>query len=720
MRIDTSGTCTNTACLAGARHGLALACVGLWLVLSAACDANCPPGSMKAGELCRVRRSVNDAAVEANDTTSSTSTQSVSKQPDENGEDKGQAGASQIGGAGGQGASTMTGSAAGSASLDSAGAAAEQPAAGEGEAGAGGASSQQAENGQAGGAGAGGAGHAGASGGGAAMPEPRCGDGVRNPGELCDGDCPKECPAAEGCIRSLLRGSAQTCDGECVPQEISETLPGDDCCPKGANAGMDSDCPKSCGDGIVDSNEKCEPKHAEKPCPSECDDGDPCTADMLSGEADKCTAQCVHRQITASASDQCCPAGANANTDPDCAAKCGNGVVEGDEKCDGKCPTSTSCRGSSGCMRQVLSGADCSAQCTTLEIKELQGGDGCCPSGANANTDSDCAAKCGNGVIEGNEKCDGKCPTSSSCRGSSGCVRQVLSGSECSAECTPMEIKELKAGDGCCPSGADATTDSDCTPKCGNGVIEGSEKCDGKCPTSASCTGGTGCMRQVLTGSGCSAECTPMEIKDLRAGDGCCPAGANMHTDSDCPAKCGNGVTEGTEKCDGKDCPTLASCEDGNPCTTDRLAGTAAGCDAVCVRELVGTGVKNACGGCTTLQYGYDADCEAKLDSCVNRGKYKCQGTDAVVCNAAVPVKSAEDCDHIDDDCDGKTDEGVLNECLGCGKPYYAPQAVPPGQPCAYYWTEDNAGDCATTGVGKCVGTDTVICDAPKPACAPP
>src|SRR5262249_33963381 len=58
-----------------------------------------------------------------------------------------------------------------------------------------------------------------------------------------------------------------------------------------------------------------------------------CTTDSLVGSA--CTARCTHAPITTPANnDGCCPRGANANNDNDCAPVCGNGVVESGEQCD--------------------------------------------------------------------------------------------------------------------------------------------------------------------------------------------------------------------------------------------------------------------------------------------------------------------------------------------------------------------------------------------------
>ena len=153
---------------------------------------------------------------------------------------------------------------------------------------------------------------------------PRCGNGVVDAGETCDGDCPKSCPAANGCSTSKLTGSATTCDAECMMMEITATIAGDGCCPTGSNASADTDCPAKCGDKILDSNEKCEVGSAELPCPTSCDDADPCTKDVLVGSAAQCTAVCTNTMIVRPMNgDMCCPAGANAETDSDCPTRCG-------------------------------------------------------------------------------------------------------------------------------------------------------------------------------------------------------------------------------------------------------------------------------------------------------------------------------------------------------------------------------------------------------------
>src|SRR5882672_2761677 len=124
----------------------------------------------------------------------------------------------------------------------------------------------------------------------------------------------------------------------------------------------DGTCHFTCGNGVVDTDlgEICDFGIVSGPgaCPTTCDDGQVCTTDVLSGSA--CTTACVHSAITGPVDgDGCCPAGANANTDSDCTAMCGNGILEPGEVCDtgitagaGACPAS--CDDQQSCTTDVL------------------------------------------------------------------------------------------------------------------------------------------------------------------------------------------------------------------------------------------------------------------------------------------------------------------------------------------------------------------------------
>jgi cysteine-rich repeat protein len=123
----------------------------------------------------------------------------------------------------------------------------------------------------------------------------------------------------------------------------------------------------------------------------------------------------MHTNITTCMSgDGCCPSGCTHATDTDCAASCGNGVVDPGETCDiaittgaGKCPTLADCNDNNACTTDtLLSAGTCMASCNHTPIIMCVNGDGCCPSGCNALNDNNCQAVCGNGILEPGEACD--------------------------------------------------------------------------------------------------------------------------------------------------------------------------------------------------------------------------------------------------------------------------------------------------------------------------
>ncbi|MFZ5786099.1 MAG: hypothetical protein ACOY3Y_06625, partial [Acidobacteriota bacterium] len=254
-----------------------------------------------------------------------------------------------------------------------------------------------------------------------------CGNGVLEPKETCDtkigtgqvGACPTSCNDGQACtIDTLVNGG--TCNATCTNTPISQCsgTTSDGCCPTGCNAASDADCSATCGNGIKEPKESCDTKIATgQPgaCPTSCNDGVACTADTLLS-AGTCNATCASVAITqCKNADGCCPAGCAGSTDSDCAAVCGNGVVELGEACDtkiaagqpGACPTS--CNDGQACTVDTLvSGGTCAASCAHTPVTACKGGDGCCAPGCNQLSDSDCNALCGNGVKESGEACDTK------------------------------------------------------------------------------------------------------------------------------------------------------------------------------------------------------------------------------------------------------------------------------------------------------------------------
>jgi cysteine-rich repeat protein len=164
---------------------------------------------------------------------------------------------------------------------------------------------------------------------------------------------------------------------------------------------------------------------------------------------------------------------------------------------------------------------------------------------ANDANDANDGSLCGNGKIDPGEKCDlaitsdpGVCPTATTCVARDACHPATIVGLGCLAKCVESSLAPSTAApDGCCPRGANPSTDADCKPACGNGVVEpGETRDDGgtiteKCPYFApSCTV-------------CDAQCQlvagaiPICGDGMRDGPGSCDDGGTTPGDG-CPAHC--------------------------------------------------------------------------------------------------------------------------------------------------------------------------------------
>jgi hypothetical protein len=230
-----------------------------------------------------------------------------------------------------------------------------------------------------------------------------CGNGECDEGEDCIG-CPADC------------GDCPTnCgDGTCDEDE--------DCALCPADCGS---CPANCGDGVKDFGETCDPPES---CPTDCDDGDPCTQDSLSGSAASCNVQCVNELILECIDgDGCCAVGCGQGDDDDCSATCDDGVVDPGEYCDpiSECPTS--CSPMSGCTMYTLLGSasNCTARCAESQQTSCVHNDGCCPVGQGCvfSNDNDCSPVCGDGICEGSEtttSCATDCDSDNYCVGETG------------------------------------------------------------------------------------------------------------------------------------------------------------------------------------------------------------------------------------------------------------------------------------------------------------
>jgi fibro-slime domain-containing protein len=247
-----------------------------------------------------------------------------------------------------------------------------------------------------------------------------CGDGQIGPGEVCDdgnttdddgcnATCTVQdpaylCVAGQACVRISQCGNKRIEAGEDC--EDGNTVSGDGCsstckleggwvCP---NPGKPCKAAPRCGDSVV------QPSIGEV-----CDDGN-------QQDGDGCSADCKTKGVgcVCTPGKLCtCPV-----------TKCGNGILEGNEKCDDG---------------NTTSGDGCSNDCKTVE-KGFQ----CRVVG------KPCTPKCGDGIKSGAETCDDG---------------NTVSGDGCSATC------HLELGYKC-----DGAT---CTPTtCGDNKVEGAEGCD--------------------------------------------------------------------------------------------------------------------------------------------------------------------------------------------------------------------------------------------------
>ena len=152
-----------------------------------------------------------------------------------------------------------------------------------------------------------------------------CGNGVVEPGERCDGNCPSLCNDGNSCTTDVRTGAEDTCSTYCQYSPIEGCSGDDGCCPAGCTWETDPDCSNSCGNGIVEDNETCDGED----CPLTCSDGNSCTDDLLTGSAETCSALCSFSPvIQCENEDGCCPAGCTTLNDADCSPLCGNGVVD--------------------------------------------------------------------------------------------------------------------------------------------------------------------------------------------------------------------------------------------------------------------------------------------------------------------------------------------------------------------------------------------------------
>lgn len=384
-----------------------------------------------------------------------------------------------------------------------------------------------------------------------------CGNGIVEPGEMCDGlrlndqtcativgagstgaltcrpDClgfdTSGCSAATTCGNRIIDGS-DVCDGPDIGSATCASIVGEGstgfiACQTNCQDYDTSNCtkPTTCGNNTIDAGEICDGTSLNNAtcasvvgigssgtlkCADNCYDFDRsgCTAAAVCGNGIRETGEnCDGNDFNGQTCESLVGVGSRGNlicngctiSTENCSAasSCGNGIIDGTDVCDGAALNNATCasivgEGSTGSI-------SCRDNCSGYDI-----------SGCTA------AAKCGNGLIEEGEVCDGNRLNDRTC------ATEVGFGSigtlACNSTCT-----------GYITTGCSAST------TCGNGILEAGEICDTTNTQGASCetSVGLGSVGTVL----CGADCKSLNLSRCSAA-----------------TTCGNGQIDSGEVCDGK------------------------------------------------------------------------------------------------------------------------------------------------------------------------
>jgi hypothetical protein len=385
---------------------------------------------------------------------------------------------------------------------------------------------------------------------------------------------------------------------------LSSLVPDDAGLDLAANADLSSSSSDlaTCGNGVLDPGEKCDPTRAT-PCPSDCDDNNPCTVDSLTGSG--CLTECTHTSIADNSA--CTPPGGDGGL---------TGVCLGGSCCTG-CVSNGVCKpGSSDATVCGRLGGDC-FDCTKNSASATCNSGTC--SGCDATSCTNESRTCGT------SSCGFNCGT---------CLDSCASGSITHYACVNKSCQQNGGGNcglyASCKDGHTCKTDA-------NGGCSG----DGDCTSSAYCS--TTCKTKVGLGSSCSAETSgdhecqsPYVCTWTSSGSGVC---AYMHC-SGCAAingsynACSGYINYGIDP--------RGACPYQNVCHQNFCAGltydnsTGAARSPSCDYGADGNGIVRWCGGSHTcsnvLVSGNNAGTRGAGNFCING---TCQAASSSNCSWA-------------------------------------------------------------------------------------
>jgi cysteine-rich repeat protein len=450
---------------------------------------------------------------------------------------------------------------------------------------------------------------------------PRCGDGVVGPGETCedttaggvDDGCTAQTPGCSADCKSCgIDCSSNTCgDGVVCPGETCDDQNTDNC------DGCNNDCQTSgCGDGYLCAGEVCDDGNTTggDGCRADCQGTEQCgdgLVDYDAGESCEDTSTYGTDLGCFSGSPVCNPGCVGCVTEI-----CSDGIVQGNEVCDGNvqaCSTGDGYLGEQQCLGTCNGWGFCVA--TEYCGDGATNGSEACDDGDNDSCTLDCSADCehanlpatptcGDTILECGEACD-----DGNTDDLDGCSADCLSDETCGNGYTDTTLGEM-CDDGNTTSGDGCTDDCSSDETCGNGVEDthigevcddgNTDACVGTCTSDCSAW-----MEAPVCGdTQWDAACEVCEDTSQTGQDaGCTASEPNCLACGSCsPDICGDGVVTGSEVCDdGGNC----NFSDGVPCTvlnwatecpspndTHCFIGSGDGCRNDCLKiEVCGDGI---------------------------------------------------------------------------------------------------------------------------------
>ncbi|MCB9787012.1 MAG: hypothetical protein H6744_10015 [Deltaproteobacteria bacterium] len=539
--------------------------------------------------------------------------------------------------------------------------------------------------------------------------------------DLLDNDC-------DGATDESFMGEPTSCGvGACAGSGTTACNDGviSDSCVPGTATGDDADCdgvdndcdgatdesfvsePTSCGTGVCAANgmttcsagvvgDTCTPGTAtggDDDCDSTDNDCDGATDESFVSEPTSCgTGVCASSGVTTCSAgvigDTCLPTSPTGG-DTDCDST--------DNDCDGATDESfvsepTSC-GTGVCAANGMTTCSAGVVSDTCTPGTATGGDDDCDS-----TDNDCDGATDESFVSEPTSCGtGVCAAN----GMTSCSDGVVSDT-----CTPGTAT---GGDDDCDS-----TDNDCDGATDESFVSEPTSCGtGVCAAN----GMTTCSAGVV-----SDTCTP---GTATGGDDDCDS-----TDDDCDGATDESFVSEPTSCGSGACASsgMTTCEGGVVGDTC-VPGGSGGDDSTC------DGVDDDCDGSTDESFvGTETNCGSGV--CAARGVTTCEG--GVIGDTCVPGGPGGDdstCDGVDDDCDGSTDESFVGTETNCGAGVCAARGVTtcsggvvgdtcaPGEPggddsncdsvdddCDGSTDESFVGIMLPCGEGACASTSQVVC----------